>query len=428
LRRVTRLREQKKDLTAASLGEGADSVTISSIHKSKGLEWPIVFVCETAKPHSFARNDMTEPTILHSELGFACVRRNPEKKRQFVTVPLAAVRTEAQRGFLSEELRVLYVAMTRAKERLYLTACVRDPQKRLDGAAALTDGRDTLPTAQVRAGKTFLDWLLPAFSLRHDLSALAESGEREGGLRVFAGEAAAPAAIVSTEEEKTPRVDETLLARLRTQTSYAYPHRQATELPAKIAVSEISHDDASRYFTTRPDFLSAEGLTGTKRGTAVHAYLQFCDFAAAKRDPAAELSRMRETGILTAPQADAVDLAQIERFFASPLGSRIFSADRVLREFRFMAPAAVSPAAAHYALPDGEATMLQGVADCILIEGDHAVLIDYKTDRVKDADQLVRRYRKQLVLYRDMLAGVLGVPVAACALYSFALGETIWVE
>ena len=428
LHRIDRLRERGKDLAPSAVGEGQNAVTITSIHKSKGLEWPIVFVCDCARTHSFYRSDLIEPTILHSELGFAAVRRDAASKRQFVTVPLAAVRAESERGLLSEELRVLYVAMTRAKERLYLTGAVKNPAARLVLAAQETAGQNALLPAQVRAGRSFLDWLLAALSLTHDLGLLARTGQAQEGLSVFAGETFAPAPVVSKAEEPSPEADEALLLRLRAQITFSNPHEAASKLPAKLAVSALSHGGEERFFTGKPFFLEKGGLTGAARGTAVHAFLQYCNFEAAARNPQRELFRLRQNGVLTGAQADAVDLDRIWAFFGGELAQRIFSAERVLREFRFMAPASASALAAQYVLPDGEATMLQGVADCIVLERQGALLIDYKTDRVKEPQELARRYRTQLLLYRGMLGAALGVPVHAAALWSFALDCAVWVD
>lgn len=425
LRRIALLRERKKDLAPAQVGGAENAVTITSIHRSKGLEWPVVFVCGCAQTHAFYRNDLSLPTLLHSELGFASVRRDPACRRQFVTVPLAALRTQAEREFLSEELRVLYVAMTRAKEKLYLTAISRSPEEKLLSAAQETAGQTTLLPVQVRAGRCFLDWLLLSWSLRHDLSAMADTGREEDGLSAAVCEAPVLEEIPPAEEQALPPPDEELLSLLTKRLERPDPHAAAARLPAKLSVSELSHGGESLYFTSRPSFLSNGALTGAQRGTAMHTFFQYCDFALAAKDAAAEISRLHAIGVLTAAQADAIAPEKVQTFFQSALFSRISRAGRVLREFRFMAPASASALSAQYALPDGEASMLQGVADCILIEEDGAVLIDYKTDRIREEEELVRRYRTQLLLYRDMLSGVLNVPVREAVLWSFSLGRAI---
>jgi len=427
LRGVERIRRRGKDLSPAAQGEGEDAVSIVTIHRSKGLEWPIVFVCGLDQEHGFFRSDLQKPTILHSEYGFACVRRDRATRRQFVSVPLAAVRAEEQRAQLSEELRVLYVAMTRARERLYLTGTLPDPEAALRDAAFAAGEGTSIDPAFVRGGKTFLQWLLPALSLHRDLRALASLPSREDGLRVRLPDPPRPVQAAETAAA-APTPDEAAAQALYARILRPYPHAAAAGLPSKLAVSALAHGEEGRFFTGVPAFVSGGRLTGAARGTAVHAFLQYCDYAAARRDPAAEAERLRAGGFLTAEQAEAVDLRQIRAFFESDLARRIFAADRVLREYRMLAPASASALTAQYVLPDGESTMLQGVADCILIEGDHAVLIDYKTDRVSHPEELIGRYRMQLLLYRDLLARALPVPVTECVLYSFSLGCAVPLE
>lgn len=210
--------------------------------------------------------------------------------------------------------------------------------------------------------------------------------------------------------------------------AFSYPCGKAAQTPAKLAVSALTHPQGGENrFLAAPAFLG-RGTPGSERGSAAHAFMQYCDYRAAATDPSAELSRLREQGILSARQADLVDLRQIEAFFQSSLAERIFSAGRVLREFAFMVPAERCPSARGLAAGEGESPMLQGIADCIFFEEDSAVLIDYKTDRVKEMSVLAERYRGQLSLYREMLAEVLPVPVRECRIWSFALGRETEVE
>ncbi|MEG2204452.1 MAG: 3'-5' exonuclease, partial [Oscillospiraceae bacterium] len=428
LRILDRLADRGEDLAPARLGERDNAVTISSIHRAKGLEWPVVLLCDTARTHSFYQNDLIAPTLLHAELGFACVRRDPALKKQYPTVPLAAVRLESERALLAEELRVLYVAMTRAREKLIVTASIKKAEAKLGALPDRTpDGR--LPAARVLDCRSYAQWLLAAFSQREDFEALRRNEKTADGLTLVLANDARPAAPKTdgqTPERQAERADPALLGTLRARIGFAYPFARAALTPAKLPVSQLTHGER-RLFEARPAFLRDGALTGAERGSAVHAFMQFCVYRNAREDPAAERERLRAGGWLTQKQADAVDLGQIADFFASDLARRIFSAERVLREFKFMAPASVSPMAADYVAGEGEATMLQGIADCILIEDGSATVLDYKTDRVGDGQTLADRYAPQLLLYRDMLGTALDVPVRECVLWSFALGREIRV-
>jgi len=429
LRYVDRLRGEKARIRPAAVQSDESAVTITSIHRAKGLEWPIVFLCGTEREHGYYRHAGRSPTLLHAEYGFACNLRDHKLRRNFLSVPLAALRAEEERAALSEELRLLYVAMTRAKEQLYLVGSDGKPAGRIENAVEAARGRQTLSPAAVREARCYLTWLLEALALRYDLAALAKSGGTQGGLQVLLPEAQALSAGRPDEADApAPAPDEDAARALCERMTRPYPYADAAALPAKLAVSAITHGDAGLYFTRKPRFLTDGALTGAARGTAIHTFLQYCDYGAARDDPAAEIARLLSCGVLTERQAQAVDLAAVRTFFSSALARRIFAADRVLREYAMLTPASVSPLTRQYALAEGEETMLQGIADCVLLEGKGAVLLDYKTDRVADFSQLIDRYRMQILLYRDMLAASLRMPVTECWLYSFALGQEIKVE
>lgn len=430
---------QSGDLAPAYVGEQQNAVFITSIHKSKGLEWPVVFLCQSGRDHSFYRNDLIRPTLLHSELGFACVRRDAERRQQFVSVPLGAVRIESERAMLSEELRILYVAATRARERLIITGAMK---KALETAEALSPDGSVPSPAQVRACKNYAEWLLLALGRYGDAAQALRLGQPLGQIALhfdfLEGQPDAPSPTSGQEDQQSlfspapaplPPADDVLTDALLRRLAFEYPFSKAVKTPAKLAVSQLTHSahDAFR-FAKKPAFALESAASGSERGTAVHAFMQYCDYAAAKLNAAAELARLKNAGILTARQAELVALDKIEQFFESELAQRIFAAKEILREFAFMVSAAACVSTRDLAAENGEAPMLQGIADCILLEADHAVVIDYKTDRVGDAETLRERYAGQLSLYREMLASVLPVPVTECVIWSFALGCEIEVQ
>ena len=208
---VDRLIERGGDFApAASLSEQADVVRIMSIHRSKGLEFPVVFLCDCAK--QFNRQDLNGTTLLHTELGFACVRRDPKLQTQFSTVPMQALRLAIERSMLSEELRVLYVALTRAKQRLILTGTLTRPGEKLAGLACAPEGNGKLPPYQVRGAASYLDWVLMA-AVHHPGAAglLAQYGVEAGAVPAQAAFSAAvlpvggdPLAAGETTEETPP--------------------------------------------------------------------------------------------------------------------------------------------------------------------------------------------------------------------------------
>ncbi len=426
---VNRLREQGGDLGESSVvSGGADSVSILSIHKSKGLEFPVVFLVDTAK--TFNTVDLRQPFLLHSQLGFACLRRDMKQFRQFTTLPMEAIRLDLERSNLSEELRMLYVALTRAKERLIVTGSWKNPEKKMASlVGGLADGR--ISPHQVGSCRSYLDWLLSALLWHPDgweLRRLAGWEEEplaaQGHFRLVL---AAPGEQSAEENQQTAFLsssDPALLEQLRRRGEFRYPWQRAVELPTKMAISAIAHQSAgeSYRFRRRPAFLYEKGLTPTERGNALHRFMQFCDYRLAAQDPQGEIDRLVARGFLRQEEGKAIDPARLEAFFHSSLAGRIFSAQQVLREYRFLAEVGGELLAPYTGLDLGEEkTTLQGVADCIIIEDGQAVIVDYKTDRVTSGDQLEEQYGVQLLLYRELVAKSLAMPVKECIIYAFAL-------
>lgn len=433
---LDRLLERGGDLSpSVSLSEQADVVRIMSIHRSKGLEFPVVFLCDTAK--QFNKEDLWQNTLLHSELGFACVRRDFELMKQFSTVPMQALRLEIERSSLSEELRVLYVALTRAKERLLITGISKKkvPEK-LAGLVVQTDRQGRLPPHPVRGASCYLDWLLMAAVHHPGLARQLSAWGIETNTVLDSSPVVlrvTPLRDSQTPEEAIqefglPEPDPSLASILEDQLSYAYPFRMQTLIPTKMAVSQIAKREAAKSyrFTRRPAFLSKDGLTGAQRGNALHKFMQFADYRAAAEDPVAEIARMAAQGFLSREEADAVDPDKLHTFFSSELAERIFSSGQVYRELRFLVEAGQELLGTYIDLFDAEGkTAIQGVADCVFLEEGEAVIVDYKSDRVKDVQELSEHYRIQLELYRQVLGESLGVRVKECVIYSFALGKSI---
>lgn len=426
---VDRLIDRGGDFApAASMSEQADVVRVMSIHRSKGLEFPVVFLCDTAK--RFNREDLNGNTLLHSELGFACVRRDFELMKQYTTVPMQALRLELERSMLSEELRVLYVALTRAKQRIVITGVVTKPEERLCALVSESGTDGKLPPHQVRGANAYLDWILmaaarhPALAERFGLAgAPLDASEAPLTFELKAAADGEPDAE-KTSETTAASPDEAALEALRRRLAFRYPFEAQTKIPTKMAVSQLAGGAyaASYRFSARPAFLQGGGLTGAQRGNALHKFMQFADYQAAARDASGEIARMAREGFLSRQEADSIRPDRVRAFFSSRLAARIFSAKQVWRELRFLAEAGERELGAYSALfTNGGETAIQGVADCVFLEEDGAVIVDYKTDRVKTPDELRERYRVQLALYRNALTEALGVPVKECVLYSFAL-------
>ena len=220
-----------------------------------------------------------------------------------------------------------------------------------------------------------------------------------------------------------------MTAELKERLRYTYPYTVLARVPAKVAASQLSHEGLSRQHIVdkRPDFLQKDGMSAAQKGTALHTFMQFADYARAATDSTAEAARLVADGFLTPHQAKVLPMDKIDRFFASDLYARMQASPDCRREFHFTVTV---PADTVVDVPigaDGEEVLVQGIADCVFREGDGLVLLDYKTDRVSEPKELIDRYRTQLQFYKQALEQIFDLPVKQAVLYSFHLGTTVEV-
>lgn len=411
------------------LPEGA--VSIMTIHRSKGLEFPIVILADTDR--RFNLRDADSPVLFHPALGMGMNLR-AGAGGLYSTAPHRAIHAAQRAEAVSEEMRVLYVALTRARDKLIVTVPAADAQKKLGALAvslAGTGGAD--PYALGRAS-SFADWLCTAALLHPDGEALRRA-VGAASLPVFAARGRLDARIVAAPQAvsdeapppfvRTARPDAALLERLTRGFAARYEDAPLCALPAKLSVSDLAHGDDAPVLA-RPSFLYKEGLTAAERGTALHAALQFMDFDAAAADLSAELERLTAGGWLDAALAEKLERPRLAAFLQSPLAKRMRAAKTLLREYDFIT--AVPAKYVDGALPERLAhqpVLVQGIADAVLLNGDSAEIADYKTDRGKSPRQLLDAYAKQLLLYKAAVEKRLCVPVTRCTIYSFTLGREI---
>lgn len=487
LRFIERLRAESADMGAApALGEGEDVVRLMSIHKSKGLEFPVVFVAGLGS--KFARQDLSGDLLLERGLGFGPMLVDPELRIKYPTLAHHAVREATRLASLAEELRVLYVALTRARERLVLVGSEKRLRRRCERwARAAAVAGWALPESLLLSADAYIDWVGPAV-LRHadgePLRRLAGlSLDRASGLdaevagdrshwvvtiwdpeaqqrlldRQGAGEPqeALDWARIGAAEPLDRPLDDALGEALHARFSWRYPYEQVVRRFGKLSVTELKgHFDpdeeapgeplqeladderqqpSAGSLSSRPRFLQAErkGLSPTERGTVMHLVLQHLDLRrpldlADVRD---QLAGMERSELLTPQQAAAVDAEAIAHFFASPLGLRVRQhPDRVRRELSFTL--AVPATEIYSDLPatvaSDDVVIVQGMIDLLLDEEDGYVLVDYKTDR-REPEQAALRYGTQIRLYRRAVEEILGRPVKEAYLHFLASRRSLSV-
>ena len=439
LRLVDDMEENDEDLPPAVVAARENAVQIMSVHHSKGLEFPVVFLCETQK--RFNREDLRKNALLHASLGFACVRRDEDTMSQFMTVPYEAVRLALEREGSSEEMRILYVALTRAKERLIVTGASNTLGKKLQSLAVRPQPDGRLPEHALTRAQSWMDWLcmaalsLPGGAPLREYAGIAQPGNLpcRGFLRcraVSAGEWEDPQPPAGLLMREGASASPELVSRLRRQLQNAYPQQAATLIPTKMAVTAIVRDEGEQdtyRFKKRPKFISRERLSAADRGNAFHQFMLFADLARAAENPQGELRRLVACRFLSEEEGEAISLPVLQAFFSSGLYARIKRASRVEREFRFMAQLGYEQLRGIFPQLGEESVTVQGICDLLFFEGEQAVLVDYKTDKVESGGILLERYCGQLLLYRRILQQTLHIPVKECILYSTALSEEILV-
>ena len=406
--------------------DGGGAVRIMSIHRSKGLEFPVVFIGDTAR--QFNRSDLRGSVLVHPELGLGPKFTDAARGIEYPTLARRAVANRLERELLSEELRLLYVAMTRARERLFITCTFADPQKAMDKLAPAA--QEHIPAQALLPMRSMAEWLIcAALGTGGRALTLSIGGDEEGAPRRVTP--AAQPEPERTGEEASPVDFDALLA-------WRYPHSGAETLPSKLTATELKSlaepdaesaellPRAARTFR-RPDIaLAARRLTAAERGTATHLALRYLELGALTTPEAAReaVDRLAAAGKLSAREAAAVDAAGLCRFALSPLGRRIAAAPRVLREFPF---ALLCPAERFFPGAEGEELLLQGVVDCCLIEPDGAVIVDYKTDRIapEAAPERAKRYAAQLETYAWAVSRITGLAVKAKIVYFLQPGEAV---
>ncbi|MBR4039811.1 MAG: helicase-exonuclease AddAB subunit AddA [Clostridia bacterium] len=430
LRYAARLKAGGDSMSASAIGESEDVVRIMTTHKSKGLEFPVVFVLGMGRRMS--TRSRHAPLLLHADLGAGLVCVDTQLHSERDTLLRRAIRMKAADEQLAEEIRILYVAMTRARERLIL---IGEANSKHRDALMIRENTG----AAIRGMLTGLDMVCPMLCQNGAALNIPEEEVVCGGSRwrVFAhhGGAAQGRRMRSDESvmqliarlENTPLEDEALV---RLMDYSAQSDRPAVR---KTSVSSVIRDEkraaqaedgepfaaAENEIMRLPRFMSEKKLTGAQIGTALHRMLRMTDLdrLRASRDVAAELARQRsqmlETGVVTQAEYDAVPLRMMTDFYTSPLGVRMLRSSHVEREWAFTFRRQAR---------DGSVQLVQGVIDCCFEEGGKWVLIDYKTDSPADVQGALARHRPQLEIYAQALAGITHMDVAQRVLYLVRAG------
>ena len=469
LRYIEQLSKYEVDYGEADiLDENADVVRIMSIHKSKGLEFPVCFVAGLSK--KFNMQDTTGRLVTDMDLGMGVDEIDSELRIQRRMTKKNVVSLKMRLDTLAEEMRVLYVAMTRAREKLILTAVVRDGEKLREQIALYEntkaeDGRMRF-TDLLNAG-SFLQFVLPALS---DAQFISEGELKEQEISGECGQLLQREQFVyriTREEASEGELAQKEKLQQRMDRRYAYEGLK--ELVTKTSVSELKKaqmdlDFAGELFPEKeivpyiPAFMQEEqGMSGADRGSAYHRVMELLDFEkvleAQNQENNKEMNReenrskeseksgadtymiselerqialMVEKELLQKPWSEAVSVKKLVIFFQSSLAQRMAKAQH-LQKLKKEQPFVLGIAADRVKpqFPHEEQVLIQGIIDAFFEEGDDLILMDYKADAVKTGEELVKRYHTQMEYYTEALERIVGKKVKERIIYSFALGAEI---
>ncbi|OYD59129.1 helicase-exonuclease AddAB subunit AddA [Fictibacillus aquaticus] len=472
LRFIERMQDRGKDLGAArALGEQEDVVRIMTIHKSKGLEFPVVFVAGLNK--QFNMMDLKENVLLHKELGLGTRYINPKYRVTYPTLPKLAIAQRKKMELIAEEMRVLYVAMTRAKEKLYMIGTVNEAAKSAESwEDALYEEEWMLPDYLRSQAKSYLDWIGPSV-IRHknsgplrDLLPASALGrgepyihETDWKVTMLQAESYEETAVLEEQEKELLNLVRSKMPvplsseneeEVRRRLQWTYNFSLSSTTRSKQSVTEIKkqHQVRDEYSSSdlvaavrqplheRPAFMSGTSMNAAESGTAMHLVMQHLDYHSAETEQEIkeQIQRMTAKEILTTVQAENINVSAILSFLRSPIGLRVKQSADLRREIPFSMSLPITEVNPKFKGDEEEKVLVQGVIDCLIREEDGYILIDYKTDGItnrfaggyKEAENVLRnRYTVQISLYEKAISRILKAPVKEAYLYFFDGGHTL---
>jgi ATP-dependent helicase/nuclease subunit A len=530
LRFVESLRDSNQDMPLANVVSEADNVVrLMTIHKSKGLEFPVVFLSGVQK--RFNMMDLRSELLIDKNAGLGLKGYFPDIRVSFPTMPWFYVKDVKEAALKAEEQRILYVALTRARDKLFLTGFVKGFKKSSGGLntlgeliknSASVEGRQ-LPTDIITQANTYLEWLIMGFTRHLDGgNPLRVAIEYEGPTYFDLPDKKCRIKVevhdgsLYGDLDYKADIDETTINKVRElkavnavelpqeiedRFNYTYPYSDATRRTAKISVSELKRrfeereleagtidtlnepivmvdtgvkravsdvilgqaikldvcnadsdatnnadsdatsnesvptitvpadDLANSVFGRKPQALQSEEdvLTGAQWGTLMHEAMQWLPLAQyTQASLTKELDALVTKGTFTEEERNLLSDTSLYKFFSSDLGKRLINAKRIEREMPFSM--LFEGKRVYDTLEDGENLFLQGIIDTAFEEDGEWVLVDYKTDRVKSGEDLIKRYKIQMDLYKEALQRLTGMPVKACYIYSFRLHDAISID
>lgn len=408
---IDRLKNNNGDLASAKLiGENENVIRIMSIHKSKGLEFPVVFLCGTGK--SFNMRDLNENILLHQDIGIGPKLIDCQRRIEYDTLPKEAIKLKVKLETLSEEQRILYVALTRAKEKLIITGLNKDIEKdfkkKVEQLQIYAKKNDAIDYKLIKKYKTYLDWLELVFlNNENNITEIAElytytkeELEKQFEKQTIKNEKKINEIINEKIEDnrKTKKIEEAL--------NWKYKYKESIGIPTKTAVTKINLEEKTKVELTEvPKFMEKERkISSAEKGTLMHLCIQRLNekqiYTKEKIEQMIQDLVLKE--IITDTEAKAIDKEKLYQYTKSDLWKNLTKAKEIHKEQPFYIN--ILAKEIYDNVQTEETILVQGIIDLYYISEDNKlILIDYKTDNVKKIEELIDKYKTQLSIYKKAL-------------------------
>jgi len=411
---------------------GGNAVKIMSIHKSKGLQFPICIVSNLTA--AFNTEHKRNSSVFTTDFGIGFEYYDEAVKQKLTSLPHEAISDSIGASAPEEELRLLYVAMTRTQDRLLFTSAINNIENKCKKLYLNLRYSDFKITKYMFSQyKSFADWLISACMLHpmgtdlrpYGCYVLPEETDSRFALRIIDGTALKLENFVA--EEDVSVADEEIIRSAKENYSFKYPYEDILELESKASVSKLANsaENAKYAFSNEPSFMSYGGITASGKGTAMHKCMQYFDFSKAN-DIETELDRLYEWQYITEVERDNINTNSIKNFFESEIFLRMMKSPLLKREMRFLTE--VNAKKLSPQLDDSfneEKIIVQGAVDVCFTEPDGVVILDFKTDRVNSPEELKNAYSEQLNIYAAACEKIFSKPIKQKIIYSFALNKEI---
>ncbi|MEE0618385.1 MAG: helicase-exonuclease AddAB subunit AddA [Intestinibacter bartlettii] len=468
---ISKLKKSNSDMgSAKTLGENANVVRIMSIHKSKGLEFPIV-IC-SGMGRNFNTMDFRKDVLYHHELGYGPQIVDFERRISYPSIAKEALKCKINIENISEEMRILYVALTRAKEKLIITSSIKDIEQNMHKWSSNISTEKMVSKYDILNGKNYMDWMMPAIIKHKDLEDIRETynlstsismeDESKWSVKTWSRD------DIDFEKHEKEGIREVLntmdlsqhdteyYEQIEKKLNFEYPYLGVVKKAASISVTEIKkrqeeyeeqEDSLGLYKrkTTlkKPKFLSesqkSEKITGARRGTIVHLIMEVLDFEKVNTESEikAQIQDLVKRRIITEKESQVLSPRKIMRFFKSPIAKRMLSSKFVKREQKIYTQIKMNDIYLNDEIfknnretYENESVMLRGVIDLYFEEDDGLVILDYKTDFVdkNNKKEIIHKYKKQIEIYADVLSKLTGKKVKEKYLYLFGIDEQVKVD